>query len=100
MTTCGLYVRLKAKAGKEAELESFLKAALPAAEAEKDTPVWYAVRFAPGDFAIFDAFNAEAGRQAHINGAIAAALMAKADELLAESPKIEAWDTLAVKLPS
>ena len=58
-----------------------------------------ATRAGPSTFAIFDAFPDEAGRQAHLNGKVAAALMANAAELLAEAPKIEQVDVLADKLP-
>jgi quinol monooxygenase YgiN len=97
MVKLGLYVRLHAKPGKEAELAKLLESALELARAETATPIWFAVRFDPKTFAIFDAFADEAGRQAHLNGRIAAALKAKAGELLAEPPNIEGWDALAVK---
>jgi len=97
MVKMGLYVRLHAKPGKEAELAQLLQGALELARAETTTPIWFAVRFDQKTFAIFDAFNDEAGRQAHLSGRIAAALMAKAGELLAEPPNIERWDALAVK---
>lgn len=99
MTKCALYVRLEAKEGKEEILERFLKGALAMAQQEPGTPVWYALRFGPRDFGIFDAFANEEGRQKHLNGEIAAVLMASADELLATSPKIEFVDVLAAKLP-
>lgn len=97
MAHMGLFVRLDAKPGKEAALEKFLKDALPLAQAEAGTPVWYAVKFGPSSFAIFDAFQTEEGREAHLNGPIAAALMQNADTLLATPPVIERWDTLATK---
>jgi quinol monooxygenase YgiN len=94
-----LYVRLQAKTGKEKELAGFLETGLAMANREATTPVWFAVQLAPATFAIFDAFADEAGRQAHLNGPIAQALMAKASELLAEPPKIERYDVLGAKLP-
>ncbi len=97
MTHMGLFVRLDAKPGKEAALEKFLKDALPLAQAETGTPVWYAVKFGPSSFAIFDAFQNDGDRTTHLNGPIAAALMQNADELLATPPVIERWDVLAVK---
>jgi len=97
MTQMGLFVRLDAKPGKEAALEEFLKGALPLARAETGTPVWYALKFGPSSFAIFDAFETEDGRAAHLNGPIAAALMKHADELLAKPVVIERWDVVAVK---
>jgi len=91
-------VRLEAKPGKEDELETFLKSGLELAEQEPDTTVWFAIRLGPSTFGIFDAFSNEAGRQAHLNGRIAAALMEKAPELLAQPPTIEQVDVLAAKL--
>ncbi len=99
MVRIGLLVRLTAKPGKESEVESFLTSALPLANQETTTPVWFALRLGPATFGIFDAFAEESGRQAHLQGPIAAALMARASELLAEPPQIERVDLLAVKLP-
>jgi quinol monooxygenase YgiN len=93
-----LFVRLQARPGKESELEQFLAAALPLAEREPATLTWFALRFAPDTFGIFDAFADEAGRRAHLEGPIAAALMAKAGELLAAPPSIEKVEVLAAKL--
>lgn len=99
MVTVGLFVRLEAKPGKEDELEAFLRGGLPLAQDEEQTVVWYALRFGPSTFGIFDAFAGEEGRQAHLNGQIAAALMQKAGELLAQEPKIEKVDVLEAKMP-
>ena len=99
MVTKALFVRLEAKAGKEDAVERFLKEAVPAVQAERDTPAWFAIRMGPSTFAIFDAFPDEAGRQAHLGGQVAAALMKRAPELLAESPHIDRADVLAEKLP-
>ncbi len=98
MVQVGLYVKLQAKPGKETELERFLAGALPLANAEAGTVVWFALRLGGGGFAIFDAFADEGGRKAHLEGPIAAALMAKASELLAEAPAIHRVDVLAAKL--
>ena len=97
MVKVGLFVKLEAKPGKESELAKFLEGALPLAQQEKTTPVWFAVRFSSSTFAIFDAFPDESGRQAHLDGPIAAALMSRAGELLAKAPSIERYDVLAVK---
>jgi quinol monooxygenase YgiN len=94
-----LFVRLEAKPGKEAEVAEFLKGALPLVEAEPATIAWFGVRLGPSTFAIFDAFPDQAGRQAHLAGKVAAALMAKAGDLLAEPPSIQKADVLASKLP-
>jgi quinol monooxygenase YgiN len=99
MVKLGLFVRLRAKLGKEAELAQFLRQGYELASQEAQTPVWFAVQFDASTFAIFDAFADEAGRQAHLTGKIAAALMARASELLAEAPVIEKLDVMAVKLP-
>ncbi|MBV9690449.1 MAG: antibiotic biosynthesis monooxygenase [Ktedonobacteraceae bacterium] len=95
----GLLVRLEAKPGKEEEVENFLRSALPLAQDEPATIVWFAIRLGPSSFGIFDAFPNDEGRQAHLTGPIAAALMAKAPELLAQPPSIEQVDVLATKLP-
>jgi len=98
MVQVGLLVRLRAKPGKEAEVAKFLAGALPAAQSESQTTVWFALRLGPAEFGIFDAFPGEAGRKAHLSGPIAAALMKRAGELLAEAPRIEQVDVLAAKL--
>jgi quinol monooxygenase YgiN len=99
MVTVALFVRLEAKPGKEADVESFLKGGLAIVQEEPATTAWFAIRMGPSTFGIFDAFPDEAGRQAHLSGQVAAALMAKAPELLAQSPAIEKVDVLAAKLP-
>jgi quinol monooxygenase YgiN len=99
MVTEALYVRLEAKPGKEQAVEAFLRDALPAVEAERQTEAWFAIRLGPSSFAIFDAFPDESGRQAHLAGRVAAALMARAPELLQVPPDIDKADVLAAKLP-
>ena len=99
MVKKALFVRLEAKPGKEAEVESFLRGGLPIVQEEPATTAWFGIRLGPTTFGIFDAFPDEAGRQAHLSGKVAAALMAKAPELLAEAPVIEKVDILAAKLP-
>ena len=99
MVTVALLVRLKAKPGKEAEEERFLLDGLPIVQEEAATTAWFGIRLGPTTFGIFDAFPDEAGRQAHLTGRVAAELMARADELLAEPPVIEKVDVLAAKLP-
>jgi quinol monooxygenase YgiN len=98
MVKFGLLARVEALPGKEAELESFLKSALPLAEAEPMTTAWFAIKMGPSTFGIFDVFPDEAGREAHLNGQIAAALMQKAPELLSRPPVIEKIEILAAKL--
>ena len=92
-----LQARLEAKPDKTAEVAEFLESALPMAEAEEDTTTWFALRLDETTFGIFDTFPDEDGRQAHLDGDIAAELMARADELLAEEPQIDEVDVLAAK---
>jgi quinol monooxygenase YgiN len=99
MVTVALYVRLEAKPGKEAEVENFLNSGLALVQEEPDTTAWFALRMSQSTFGIFDAFPDESGRQAHLTGRVAAALMANASELLAEPPTIQKLDVLAAKLP-
>jgi quinol monooxygenase YgiN len=99
MITRSLFVRLEAKPGKEEAVAAFLKQGLELANQETATPVWFALRLAPATFGIFDAFRDEAGRQGHLDGPIAKALMAQAPELLASAPVIERIDVLGAKLP-
>jgi quinol monooxygenase YgiN len=99
MVTVGLYVTLQAKPGKEEEVAAFLRGAVPLVNQEPQTTAWFALRLGESAFAIFDAFPNEAGREAHLAGAVAAALMDRAPELLAEAPKIEPVTVLADKLP-
>jgi quinol monooxygenase YgiN len=99
MTKVSLFVELKAKLGKEEAVAQFLASAQSIVEAEPGTTAWFAVRFDTQTFAIFDAFEDEAGRDAHLNGEVAAALMAHADELLAVPPAIRKANVLADKLP-
>jgi quinol monooxygenase YgiN len=94
----GILATLKAKPGKESEVEAFLKSALPLANQEMGTIVWFALRLDSSTFGIFDAFADETGRNAHLSGPIAAALMEKWKDLLAEPPKIEKINVLAAKL--
>jgi quinol monooxygenase YgiN len=98
MVRVALLARLEAKPGKEDEVATLLTSALPLANAEPATTVWFALKLGPTTFGIFDAFADDAGRQAHLAGRIAAALMAKAPELLAKAPTIEPVDILAAKL--
>jgi quinol monooxygenase YgiN len=99
MIKVGLFVRLEAKPGKERALAEFLDQGLQLAGQEASTPVWCALQLGPATFAIFDAFVDEAGREAHLGGPIAQALMSQGPELLATSPTIERVDVLGSKLP-
>lgn len=88
MAKYALYVSLKAKPGKESEVEAFLKQGAEMSKKEKGTVAWFGLKEDEGHYSVFDTFDDEAGRDAHLNGEIAKALMAKAEELFAESPKI------------
>ena len=94
----GLFVRLEAKPGKEEEVAAFLMQGLQMANQESTTPLWFALRLSPSTFAIFDAFPDESGRQTHLNGPIAKALMTHAPNLLAAPPSIEKTQILGAKL--
>jgi quinol monooxygenase YgiN len=99
MTNLALLVRLEAKKGKETEVENFLRGGLSIVENEPATISWYALKLGPSTFGIFDTFPDEDGRQAHLTGEVAKALMAKAADLLAEPPSIEKVEVLAAKMP-
>ncbi len=99
MYKLALFARLEAKAGKENEVAKFLEAGLAMANQEATTPIWFALRFGPTTFGIFDAFTDENGRQAHLTGPIAKALMEKAPDLFAKPPAIEKVEVLGAKLP-
>ena len=99
MVKVGLLVRLEAQPGKERELEEFLRSALPLVDNEPGTSAWFALKFGPLSFGIFDAFPDDAARRAHLAGGVAAALIKRAEDLLAAPPNIEHLDTFASKLP-
>jgi quinol monooxygenase YgiN len=99
MVKLALLATLEAKPGKETELAEFLKGALPLVKEEKATVHWFALRLGHSTFGIFDTFEGEEGRKAHLSGKVASALMAKAPELLAKAPVIEQVDLIAVSLP-
>ena len=98
MLSLGLFVRLEAKPGKEEEVATFLMQALQMANQEATTPLWFALRLGQSTFAVFDSFHDESGRQRHLNGPIAKALMANAPNLLAVPPSIEKTEILGAKI--
>ena len=100
LVTTGLLVRLETRLEKEVEVINFLRGGAHLVESEPETAAWFAFRLGPTSFAIFDVFRDEAGRQAHLSGKLAAALMARASNLFTEPPVIEPIDVLAAKLPS
>lgn len=97
MTKKAILVRLEAKPGKEAEVEAFLNGGLGLVNEEPLTVNWYALKFSDSTFGIFDTFEGDEGRDAHLNGKVAEALLANADALLASPPRIEKVDLIAVK---
>lgn len=99
MTRFALYVPLEAKPGKEKEVEDFLRSALPLVAQEPGTVTWYAIKEGPQSYAIFDTFNDEQGREAHLNGKVAAALMekVKAGDWFAKTPEIYKLEIIARK---
>lgn len=99
MVNVALLARLEAKPGKEQEVADFLCSAVPLVNDEPDTIAWFAIQMGPSTFGIFDVFPDDSGRQAHLNGKVAAALMQKAPDLFSEDPDIQQIDVLASKLP-
>jgi quinol monooxygenase YgiN len=93
-----LLARLEAKPGKEAAVKDLLTSAVALANQETRTTVWFALQLGPSTFGVFDAFADEDGRQAHLNGPIAQALMDNAPELLSQLPQIDPVDVLGAKL--
>ena len=92
-----LFARLEAKPGKEADVAALLAVGLSLAQQEATTPIWFALQLSESTFGVFDAFENEAGREAHLQGPIAQALMARADELFARPPSIERIEVLGLK---
>jgi quinol monooxygenase YgiN len=97
--TKGLLVRLEAKPGKEADVQAFLEQGRALVEQEPATTAWFAIRTGPTSFGIFDVFPDDAGRDAHLQGAVAQALGEQGADLFAAEPVIEQLDVIASKLP-
>lgn len=97
MAKYAIWVMLKAKPGKEEDIEAFLKQGAAMSREEPKTVNWYGVKIAPGMYGVFDTFDDEAGRDAHLNGEIAKALTAKAPELFSNELQIEKMEILADK---
>ena len=93
----GLLALLEAKPGKGEELGAFLQQGRELAVAEEGTVTWYAFKLSETTYGIFDTFEGEEGRQAHLNGQIPAALGQVAEDLLASAPDIRQADVIAVK---
>ena len=99
MDNLAIWGYMEAKPGKEQAVEEFLKSALPLAQAEPGTTTWYALKIGPSQYGIFDTFSDDKGREAHLSGEIAKALMAKAEDLFVKAPQIEKVTILAAKAP-
>ena len=97
MAKQAIWVMLRAKPGKDEEIEAFLAQGARMAGDESGTVTWYGVKMGPGVYGVFDTFEDEAGRDAHLNGEIAKALMAQAPELFSNEPRIEKMEILAAK---
>ena len=97
MMKTGLFVRLEAKPSREKDVEAFLQGGLSIVQNEPATLTWYAIKLGPLTYGIFDTFPDDAGRQAHLSGQVAAALMAQAPDLFSQPPSIEMVDVLASK---
>ena len=97
MAKLAIWVMLKAKPGKEADVEAFLKQGAVMSNDEAQTVNWYGVKMGPGIYGVFDTFNDEEGRDAHLNGPIARALMANASELFSNEIRVEKMEILADK---
>lgn len=97
MAMLGILVNIEAKSGKEAEVEALLLDALPLARAEGGTRSWYAFKSGPSTFGIFETFDDEPGRRAHLEGRVAGALLARTGELLARPPQVTSVDVLGGK---
>jgi quinol monooxygenase YgiN len=98
MTSVALLVRLEAKKGKELEVEKFLRNGLSIVENEPATTTWYALRFGPSSFGIFDTFPDNKGRDLHLSGEVAKALKARSSELFSQPPVIEKIDVIETKM--
>ena len=98
MNKVGILATLQACPGKEADVEQFLLSAGPLVEAETGTTTWFAFKIARATFGIFDTFRDEDGRTGHVNGEVAKALFARAEELFVSLPDIKTVDILAEKL--
>jgi quinol monooxygenase YgiN len=97
--TVGLLVPLKAKPGKRGERGTLSRGGVAARRRGTGHDRWFAIGLGTSEFAIFDAFPHDSGRQAHLTGRVAEALIAQAPELFAEPPEITSANVIAAKLP-
>jgi quinol monooxygenase YgiN len=97
--TSGLLTRLSARSERDADVKNFLNSVLAMAEQEPDTMASFAVRFGRGEYGIIDIFADDAARQAHLEGAVPAALEEQRRNLFDDDPRIQKLDVLADKFP-
>ncbi len=97
MGKLALHARIEAKPEYADQVEDLLRGAAQLAREEENTVTWYAYRESPTVFGVFDTFDDESGREAHLSGRIAAALMEAADTMLSAAPDIRPLDVLATK---
>ncbi|WP_439881050.1 putative quinol monooxygenase [Pontibacter sp. MBLB2868] len=100
MVSKGLLVRLEVKSGKDAEVETFFRSALPMIQQEVNTIAWFAIRFGKSEYGIFDVFETEEAREEHLQGSVAKILTQQINTLFSEPPKIQRLDVFARKLPT
>jgi quinol monooxygenase YgiN len=99
MSKIGLLVRIEAKPEYAGQVENLLRSAQQLADQEQGTVTWFAFRRSATVFGVFDTFEDEQGRMAHLQGQIAAALGEIAQTALASAPAISEVDLLGVKIP-
>jgi quinol monooxygenase YgiN len=97
--TVGLFVTMEAKPGRERDVEQFLDSGLAMVNQEPGTTLWFALRLSGPRYGIFDVFLDEAGRDAHLHGRVAEALLAQSEDLFMGPPDIQKIDIQAAKLP-
>jgi len=98
MAKFAFFVELKAKPGKESEIEAFLKKEAALVRGEPGTLSWHAAKVEgeSGVYRIFDTFTDEAAREAHLKGEAGKEFAANAEKLFAEA-KIHRLQVIAEK---
>lgn len=94
----GLLVTIEAKPGREGDVEQFLDSGLSLVNQEPGTSLWFALHLGGTRYGIFDAFLDDAGRDAHLHGKVAEALLAQSADLFVGPPDIQKVDIQAAKL--
>ena len=93
----GILALLEAKPGKGDDLGAFLESGRAIAVAEQGTVTWYAFKISDISYGIFDTFETDDARNAHLGGQIPQALAQVGPDLLARDPDIRTVDIIAVK---